>query len=425
MSSLRETIKRGLPAPVRQSLIAARRAVAAPPLEDIVLHDYVLAPSAERRPRLSLVIPHVTPGKETGGLTTGLDIFLELGRLAGADLRVILDDFDAPPERRLVDTRARAIGLEDGRIKVLARTAQAPVVEVRSSDVFVSHNWWTTLNARELSRRQAAVFGQAALPNIYLIQDYEPQFYEFSSTHLMARSALGGDAPYWGVFNTKELYDYFTLQGHRAERAFVFEPALSGAMRPFLADGPTAKQRRILVYGRPSIPRNCFPALERGLRLWTEQDPGATSWEIVSAGLPHRPIALGGACELRSLGKLPIEDYAKLLRTTAVGLSLMASPHPSYPPLEMAHFGVLTITNTYANKDLSRKHDNIASIADVGAETISGALAAACARFEADPEAGWKGASHTPSFLAPAPFAFLADVAKALQEQAWRSARSG
>lgn len=38
---------------------------------------------------------------------------------------------------------------------------------------------------------------------------------------------------------------------------------------------------------------------------------------------------------------------------TYAGISLMSSPHPSYPPLEMSVFGIKVITNNYSNKDLS------------------------------------------------------------------------
>src|SRR4029450_13774842 len=43
--------------------------------------------------------------------------------------------------------------------------------------------------------------------------------------------------------------------------------------------------------------------------------------------------------------------YASLLASCDVGLSLMLTPHPSLVPLEMAAAGLLTVTNTYANKN--------------------------------------------------------------------------
>jgi beta-1,2-rhamnosyltransferase WsaF-like protein len=39
-----------------------------------------------------------------------------------------------------------------------------------------------------------------------------------------------------------------------------------------------------------------------------------------------------------------------LLPSYDLGLSLMLSPHPSMVPLDMAAAGLITVTNTYANK---------------------------------------------------------------------------
>jgi hypothetical protein len=190
-------------------------------------------------------------------------------------------------------------------------------------------------------------------------------------------------------------------------------------MRPLLNAPHPAKENILLVYGRPSIPRNCFPAVEKGLRRWVERYPQFADWRVVSAGLPHRPISLGRGASLQSLGKLKIEDYGALLQKTAVGLSLMASPHPSYPPLEMAHFGVATVTNRYANKDLSRAHENIISVADIAPDTIADALALACGRFIADRSGGWSARSHMPAFLSSDNFACIEDLALALEQQVW------
>jgi hypothetical protein len=130
-------------------------------------------------------------------------------------------------------------------------------------------------------------------------------------------------------------------------------------------------------------------------------------------------VQLANGRTVRSAGKLQLEKYAELLQTTAVGLSLMASPHPSYPPLEMAHFGVLTITNGYANKDLSSAHDNIISIRDIRPETIANATAAACKKFEVAPDIGWLAKTHMASFLAPGPVDCVAELSDALKDGPW------
>lgn len=69
---------------------------------------------------------------------------------------------------------------------------------------------------------------------------------------------------------------------------------------------------------------------------------------MLSAGERHKDIALGSGIELRSIGKVCLEEYASQLAECSIGLSLMLSPHPSYPPLEMAKFGMDVITNKYS-----------------------------------------------------------------------------
>ncbi len=419
MPRIRERVKRAMPGFVRDALVSARTKLSAPPLEDIVLHDYAFAPDQQTRPRLSLVIPSISPRTAFGGVVTGIDIFLEIGKRTGADLRILLDDFDRADDTSVLQKCARDAGVDAASIEIVPRSRWVPEIGVRASDVFYSFNWWTTLNIRSLLREQTRTFGGTRKPLLYIIQEYEPLFYPMSSTHMMARAAFEPRWPCWGVFNSGELYEFFKAQQHDVERAFVFEPKLSSRLRPYLDGETPVKQKRILVYGRPFVDRNCYPAVEKGLRQWARNYPQFSDWEVVSAGLPHKPMPLARGRAMRSLGKLSLEAYGELLRTTAAGLSLMASPHPSYPPLEMAHFGLRTVTNTYANKNLSRSHTNIVSIDDVLCDTVADALAQVCGDFEAEPEAGWLACSCRATFIEPGPFKFLDELAGALLREVW------
>jgi hypothetical protein len=106
------------------------------------------------------------------------------------------------------------------------------------------------------------------------------------------------------------------------------------------------------------------------VRHWTLIDPGAADWSIVSIGAAHPDIDLHNGLKLVSRGKLSLDEYARTLAESALGVSLMFSPHPSYPPLEMAEFGVQTITNTFANKDLGQLSGNLHSLRTVTPETL-------------------------------------------------------
>jgi hypothetical protein len=379
----------------------------APPLEWTVLHPYEILMDNSTSPRISLVIPSLSPNKLFGGVVTALDIFFELGARTGADLRIVMDDFDARVDQLDLEMRARKAGIEKPTLEVIRRTKHVPVIEVRRSDIFITYNWWTTLNIRGLLDQQSARFRMAPKPHIYLIQEYEPGFYPMSSTHMAARLSFGPGWPCWGIFNSHELYEYFKLQGHQVERSFLFEPALSRDLRSHLDLPRPSKERIVLVYGRPSISRNCFPAIRKGLVQWAQISANAMNWQIVSAGQHHSPISLGNGCSMISLGKLSMGEYGHLMMRTAIGLSLMASVHPSYPPLEMAHFGIRTLTNKYANKDLAYSHENIISLDDIAPETIAQALTQACCEFERCPEIGWTARSLRPSFLRQKPMDFL------------------
>ena len=200
----------------------------------------------------------------------------------------------------------------------------------------------------------------------------------------------------------------------RFERQFTFEPRLSPALRSVLAEPPRPRQRRVVVYGRPETPRNAFPLIVDGLRAWV-RGGGAGGWEFVSAGRAHPSVDLGDDVRLRSLGKLDLAAYGSLLRESAIGVSLMVSPHPSYPPLEMSNLGMRVITNRFGPKDLSTWHENIHSLERLSAESLAAALTAEAAAFDADPAAGDSARSLRDDYLADGPlFPFASELAAAL-----------
>ena len=394
----RSWLKSLMPPVLRRAAMALRDALNGPGIEYDVLRDYVFAPDPAPAPRINLILPAVSAQTEFGGVSTGLNFFADLAvRLAevGAEARIIT-------EKALGDAGqvlAKYPGL--AACETLALGDANNTLPTRRTDIFIVFNWWTSLNVEPVLAAQAAHFDQKPHPKLYLIQEYEPHFYPFSAAHLLAREAMGASWPLWAVFNTHEIYDFWQAQGHRAEKTYVFEPRMNAAIRPFLDNLDVAdKTRTLLVYGRPQVARNAFFLVRKGLEHWARAHGAAhPDWRIVSAGMKHADIALGGGHHLRSLGKLSLEDYGRLLRETAVGLSLMSSPHPSYPPLEMAHFGVRVLTNAYANKRPSERHENLIALRSIQPKAVAEGLEAAIAGFEADPAKGLKARSHMLDYL--------------------------
>jgi O-antigen biosynthesis protein len=252
------------------------------------------------------------------------------------------------------------------------------------SDHFVATHWITAYYIASLREFQAASGRAPASPFVYLIQDFEPGFYPWSSRYLLASATYTKPNDTIAVFNTQLLKDYFEGQGYPFPASYVFEPKLNPSLAAFKSRLPQHKKRRlILVYGRPGVSRNAFELVTETLFAFAETYKNAGAWEILSLGESHRNIGLPNGLAIKTEGKVTLDRYAEHLLDASVGLSLMVSPHPSYPPLEMAEFGVRVVTNRFANKDLSERTSNIVSISDARPATLAKALADACDAFEA------------------------------------------
>jgi hypothetical protein len=76
------------------------------------------------------------------------------------------------------------------------------------------------------------------------------------------------------------------------------------------------------------------------------------AWEVNGVGSTSgaSTIDLGRGTALRLVPRTDQDGYAQLLAAHDVGLALMYTPHPSLVPIEMASAGMITVTNTFANK---------------------------------------------------------------------------
>ncbi len=325
--------------------------------------------------RLNLLIPTLNPAHVFGGITTALTFFEQLADTLAVKRRILVTDEALIPEflkkysgYTLTDCTEDHIV---NRQAVPFSNRSGKTIPVGKNDVFLCTAWWTAFIAApvlEFIEQNCGI----AKPMIYLIQDYEPYFYPWSSRSALAESTYHLEKKVIAVFNSCELRDYFRLHGYSFFKEFFFEPALNPVLkRELLENPPQKKEKKLLVYGRPSVPRNCTELIVEALRRWTVLAEDAPQWQLVSAGEKHPDIPLGQGCILRSAGKLPIGEYARLLGSCYAGVSLMMSPHPSYPPLEMSTFGIKTITNTYENKDLSCFNGNIVSVSDITPESIA------------------------------------------------------
>lgn len=410
-----------------QKLRAVKRSVSGPMSAEEVAPIRDIAPVKMRRsdmpePRINLLIPSIRKEHSYGGVSTALKFFEELSHFY-RNARLVLTG--ATPRTKDIDSFAgyRLVSAGDSgnfTKEIVSVADRNNSLEVGPGDLFVSTIWYTAYIAQRLVFEQSQEFEQPVKPLVYFIQDYEPGFYPLSGEYLLARSTYEYEGPMVAVFNTDLLRQYFHAHNYGFDREYSFEPQMNKVLRDLRPDVKNAnvkKCRQILVYGRPSTPRNAFGLVVEALRIWRDNFPQSSAWRVLSVGEHHRDVAFGKGMKVQALGKLSLEAYARALSESSVGLSFMVSPHPSYPPLEMAHYGMWVLTNSYANKNLSSWHDNIVSLDNCSPERVSHSLAELCRRVESDPTSGLRGLSHIQSYLADnPPFPFVEEIRKYLQD---------
>lgn len=375
---------------LRRAYAEAREDLASLPLPGTTIPEAEppqCRPSDFVEPRLNLLVPALAIKHVFGGISTALAFFDCLGKDL-PNLRIILTEqttFEHNDNPQYADWLICSLDNNDGPgLRIIpAGDRHGKTLPVGAGDRFIATAWWTAVAAQHIQEWQAQTygFGQRA-KYVYLIQDFEPGFYPWSSRFAFAESTYHNQEDIIAVFNTGTLRSFFEAEGYSFTHAYAFEPTLNKQLRSHLSRvrGIT-KERRILVYGRPGVQRNAFEVVVMALRTWVNRNPG-NAWSFVSAGEMHPPVDLGHGKTLTSLGKLSIDEYATELARSSVGVSLMISPHPSYPPLEMAAFGLNVVTNRYKTKDLSRLTQNIISIETVSPGAVADCIDTSVQKFE-------------------------------------------
>ena len=324
-----------------------------------------------RAPKRTVVlIPSLNPSEIFAGIATAIDIGLGL---AARGHRVVFVATDLP-----VASRARTETFIKERARLLGLTSRLPFevfcgiadreLAVSRDDRIVATAWWSAHIAEGIIRE----FGLRHAKFFYLIQDYEPGFYAWGPEYAEAEASY--HLNYVPIFNSAPLRDFFRNQGLADERApdLCFHPAIDVSRYAGLTR-PKKPKPRLVVYGRPEVARNLFPtavqALDGFLQASRILPPEI---ELLSVGLKHPDVQLANGHRLVSKGKIPWDDYPAFLASVDVGLSLMLSPHPSHPPIEMAAAGARVVTNQFAAKDLAALGGGIISVPPALLDVTSG-----------------------------------------------------
>ena len=365
---------------------------------------YLGVPSPIDRPRINLLVPTADRGRAYGGVSTALDVFGALRTALGgdADARIIATDVAPLPHLEPLPGCALS-GLDaadqSGRDTLVAGTDRDHLaVALRRQDIFVATAWWTAHQTRMLMQRQAELFGAAPARWVYIIQDFENGFQPWSTEWSLADATYRDPAATIPIFNTPILFDDFRA-GEYFEDGHVLYPAIN---REFAAalDHERRKERLVLLYARPHAARNCLEFLDMAVVQARRSDPALwRDWRFLAIGEDFAPHLMSRDSGVEVLGRLDIADYAELASRAALAVSLMVSPHPSYPPLEMAAAGVRVLTNRFGARDSAALHENIESFGVFDAGAVADQLTLMARRWSGEPQAGWRGQAKVTWFF--------------------------
>ena len=231
-------------------------------------------------------------------------------------------------------------------------TGPGDFLEVGDDDVFLTTSWWTTASVLR---------GVPAEKVVYLLQEDERCFYPTGTQTLAARAVMNNPG-LAVVVNTAGLLANLVATGidNLASTGISFEPSFAAFLRPGRLVG-ARPLRHLFFYARPNNPRNLFDlgvaALDAAVGSGVLP---RERWRVhlVGRGVPQMDFCDGSRPVLHDA--LSWAEYHELLGGIDLGLSLMASPHPSYPPLDLAAGGSVVVTNRWPGKlDLTTVSDRV------------------------------------------------------------------
>lgn len=309
------------------------------------LQPLCLLPARDEGRRVTIVTDSINAGSLFGGVATALILATLMARRLGAKLRLVTRT--EPAEVANFATVLATHRIDYGDNIEFVHAPPGSMQEIPSSDreIMLTTSWWTTRTVRPVMRPERIV---------YLLQEDERMFYPNGDDRLRCAETLA-DPNLHFVINSRMLFEHFVngpepLPNIRA-RGVWFEPAFPAFDRPAERAPRNGGKRRFFFYARPTNLRNLYwrgleaigACLEEGIL-----DPA--EWEFHFAGRDLSDVELPRGVRPLLSQNLPWPEYVKLVQSVDVGLSLMDTPHPSYPPLDLAASGALVVTNRYGGK---------------------------------------------------------------------------
>lgn len=312
-------------------------------------------PSLSGPPTLNAILPGLLLRAMSGGPNTLLQIVYRMAD-RGIPLRIISADTPVDEnEAGLWDHfgKLTGVGRRLPNVQLCSTADRSRPLAIGPRDVLFISAWWNVQMVKHVLRR-------AGRPFLYIIQDFEPGFYAWSAQHALALETYSLE--HRAIFSSRLLAEFFFQNaiGKYAvpasqDQAVILETAVDASQFFYEPAARTPGRRRLLFYARPTTAeRNLFEIGLHALGVAARRGLFGPDWTLQFIGDPIPPARLTDGLSIERTPWLGYNDYAALLRGSDVILSLMLSPHTSYPPLEMAACGGFAVTSIYANKTAAK-----------------------------------------------------------------------
>lgn len=322
-------------------------------VNDVVFHAiqeitpiYPALPKIGQKPSVT-VFAFLDPRGFYGGIATLLCVAASLANKLGYDLRVAQTTNFSASNDVLDFLNSKGITIEKERFSTINLSRRSPsnfgYLPLHQDDVLVVSTWWDAHIAAQLPLRKKF---------LYLIQDYEPIFYNNSDKSVLAEQTYLTEK-FIPFLNTEILYKYFVKKNYEyiKKTGIWFEPA-PGIVTKHPVKNKKSDTKTLFLYGRPNVDRNLFISAIKALDL-AFQDEAMTRdrWKLFSAGTTGVPsIKLTSGHVIKNLGKMDIGDYYNFAESVDLALSPMLAPHPNYPTLEFASLGAMVVSTKWETK---------------------------------------------------------------------------
>lgn len=331
-------------------------------------------PAIGSKPTITLLLPTLDDKSFYGGTSTALIVAGRIAELKKRKLRIV-QTLKTGSVKNLSDFfKKHGVKLEEEDLKVISVADRAynvyGYISMHPDDIFVASAWW-----------DAHLISQLPLKNkfIYLMQDFEPIFYNNSDLYVLAEETYKGDG-FVPLCNTELIHSFMTSRSYPAfkkkDNSFWFEPAVSRIETGLVEKKAEGEKKRMFIYGRPNVHRNLFMTALNSVDLAFKLGfLDRNEWEVFMAGQDKLPdVQLTSGVTIKNLGKMSVEDYTAFSKGIDLAISPMMAPHPNYPTLEFASIGTAVVTTKYSNKQALDNYSKNIVVSDIGVDSIAGAI---------------------------------------------------